>query len=71
MPRHRNAPPPPHGGRAGARGAIITLKEDFYRAKKSFLMKIEKFRYDEGLSSKSSVTMNAAAPKMDAPSADQ
>jgi hypothetical protein len=34
-------------------------------------MKIEKFRYDEGLSSKSSVTMNAAAPKMDAPAADQ
>jgi hypothetical protein len=32
MPRHRNAPPPPHGGRAGARGAIITSKEDFYRA---------------------------------------
>jgi hypothetical protein len=34
-------------------------------------MKIEKFRYDEGLSSKSSVTMNATAPKRDASAADQ
>jgi hypothetical protein len=32
IPRYHNAPPPP-GGRAGARGAIITIKKEvFYRA---------------------------------------